>query len=89
MIFYYLLLFATSLFTAVFSFLPKITTIPPIAGVDIDGQLSAGMAAFHAFAHAVWPIEDVWYGFLALLGYYFLIKMPLKVFLGNRAPGSH
>lgn len=83
MIWYYLILFITTLFTEVFSWLPKITTIPSIIGVDIDGQLTSGMSLFYTFIHTFWPIGDVFYGLIALLIYY-AIKMSVKFFLGHR-----
>ena len=85
MIWYYFILFVTTLLTAVFDWLPKITTLPTILGVDIDAQLTAGMGFFYTYTAAVWPIRDVFVGFLILLSYY-AIKMVLRFFLGHRAP---
>lgn len=85
MIWYYVILFITSILSAAFSWLPKVTTLPTILGVDIDSQLTSGMGMFYTFANAVWPIKDVFYGMLALLTYY-AIKMVLTFFLGARAP---
>jgi hypothetical protein len=85
MIWYYLILFLTSLLSAVFSWLPKVTTLPTILGVDIDTQLAQGVGAFYTVANVIWPIKDVYYGALVLLGYY-AMKMVLRFFLGGRAP---
>lgn len=85
MIWYYVILFFTSLLSAVFSWLPKIDTLPSIMGVDIDTQLSQGVGYFYAFAHVVWPIYDVMLGALTLFTYYG-IKMVLRFILGHRAP---
>jgi len=85
MIWYYLLLFFTTLLTATFSWLPKIETLPTVLGVDIDTQLSTGVGMFYTFASAVWPVYDVFLGMLILLTYY-TIKMVLRFFLGHRAP---
>lgn len=88
MIWYYFLLFITSLLTAAFSWLPKVETLPTILGVDIDGQLSTGMGSFLTFAQAIWPIYDVYLGAMVLLSYY-AVKMVLKFLLGARAPTLH
>lgn len=85
MIWYYVILFITTTLSAAFSWLPKITTLPTILGVDIDGQLSSGMASFYGFANVFWPIKDVFLGALVLFAYYG-IKMILRFFLGHRAP---
>lgn len=85
MIWYYLILFVTTLLTAAFSWLPQITTLPTFLGVDIDSQLSSGVGMFYTFAGVVWPVQIVFSGFLVLLGYYG-IKMVLRFFLGHRAP---
>lgn len=85
MIFYYIILFVSTLLTEVFSWLPVVHTLPPILGVDIDTQLSQGMGMFYAFATAIWPLLDVFYGFLALM-FYYSVKMVLRIFLGARAP---
>lgn len=85
MIWYYLILFVTNLLTAVFNWLPKVETLPTILGVDIDAQLTAGMGLFYAYTAAVWPVHDVFIGFLILLSYY-ATKMVLRFFLGHRTP---
>jgi len=85
MIWYYVILFITSILTAAFSWLPKVDALPNIIGVEIDTQLSQGMAMFYTFTAAVWPIRDVFLGMLVLLTYYG-IKMILRFFLGHRAP---
>ena len=85
MIWYYILIFITTLLTEIFSWLPKIDTLPSILGVDIDSQLISGVALFNAYSDVVWPIADVFTAFLLLLAYY-VIKIVLRFFLGNRAP---
>jgi amino acid transporter len=77
-----------SLISTVFSMLPTVTTLPTIAGYDVDGALVTGMGEFTHFIQDVWPIYDVFLGFLVLMGY-FGIKMLLKAVLGSRAPGSY
>lgn len=87
MIWYYVILFITSVLNAAFSWLPQVTALPTIAGIDIDAALNTGMGSFLSFAKAVWPIYDVYLGFLVLTGYY-AIKVVLRFFLGHRAPGK-
>jgi hypothetical protein len=72
----------------ILSWLPTITTIPPIVGYDIDGALVSGVGDFHAFVSYFWPLYDLWLGFLILMAYY-MTKMVLRFFLGHRAPGKH
>ncbi len=67
--------------------LPTITTLPTINGYDIDAALVGGMSAFWTYANAVWPVRDMFLGFMAL-AFYFAVKMLLQFFLGHRAPGQ-
>ena len=85
MIWYYLILFTTSLLNVVFSWLPKVETLPNLMGVDIDATLVNGIGMLYSFNSTFWMIGDVMTGFLVLLGYY-AIKIVLIVFLGHRAP---
>lgn len=68
--------------------LSRVTTLPTIGGFDIDGSLVTGMAELKTFMVAFWPIQDMFYGFLALVAY-FAVKMFLGFILGHRAPGRH
>lgn len=88
MIFNFLINLVVLFIGAIFSRLPTVYTLPTIGGYNIDGALVTGMGAFHTFITAFWPIQDMFYGFLALLTYY-AIKMLVKAFLGHRAPGIH
>lgn len=72
----------------VLQWLPDVTTLPAIAGYNIDAALVSGTAAFYTFIGAVWPIGYAVAGFFVLMGYY-TTKMILKFFLGHRAPGLH
>lgn len=85
MIWYYLILFITTLLTATFSWLPKVETLPTVLGVDIDTQLTNGLGMFYTVSDTIWPLRDVFLGALVLLSYY-SIKMVLRFFLGHRAP---
>jgi hypothetical protein len=71
---------------AIFSWLPVVTTLPTIAGFDIDGALSTGIGQLHTFTQTFWPIQYMFNGFLFLLLYY-MLKMAVTFFLGHRAPG--
>lgn len=75
-------------FTILFSWLPTVSTLPPIAGYDIDGALVTGVGEFKTISTVFWPLQDLYLGFLFLMGYY-IIKIILKLFLGHRAPGKH
>jgi hypothetical protein len=72
---------------AVFSWLPEVKTLPTIGGFDIDGALVTGMGQVHTFFSTFWVLQYMFYGFLALMGYYAL-KMAVTFFLGHRAPGQ-
>lgn len=88
MIWYYLLLFVTTLFNAMFSFLPTVTALPVVNGVNLDLTLSQMVGYFNNFIESFWMIGDVWYGALFLLAYY-VLKMVLKLLLGARSPSGH
>lgn len=77
-----------TLLEIVFSWMPDVTTLPTIGGYDIDAALVTGVGSFKEYITVVWPIAVVFEGLMFLLGYYFL-KMILKFFFGQRAPGAH
>lgn len=87
MILYYILLWFTSLLTAVFSFLPTVTALPTILGVDVDAQLTNTVGMIYGISSAFWVIGDLFKAFLFLMGYY-VMMMVLRFFLGHRAPGN-
>lgn len=70
---------------AITSWLPKVDTLPKIFGYDIDTPLAQGMASFYQFIQYIWPLQPVFYAFLALMGYH-AIKLFVRVILGSRAP---
>jgi len=76
------------IFTASFSWLPEVTTLPTVLDVDIDAALVTGIGILNAFAQTVWPLADLMAGFGLLLTY-FAFKMFLKFLIGHRAPGAH
>jgi ABC-type phosphate/phosphonate transport system permease subunit len=77
----------TLILGAIFSWLPIVTTLPTIAGFDIDGALVTGMGQFNTFVTTFWPLDYMFKAFLVLMGYYGL-KMLITFFLGHRAPGT-
>jgi len=77
--------FIILVFGLVFSFLPEVTTLPTIAGFDIDTALSSGISMMYALFHTYWPLLDMFYAFLALMSYY-SIKLVAKIFLGSHSP---
>lgn len=85
MIWYYLLLFVTTILSEVFSFLPVVTKLPSFLGADVDGSLVSGISMLHNITGTFWMIGDVLTGFTILLGWY-VTKMVLVLFLGHRAP---
>lgn len=85
MIWYYILLFCTNLLTVVFSWLPTVTTLPQILGVDVDTYLVQAVGYFYSVTSAIWPLYDLFQGVLFWVGY-LVLKMVLRFFLGHRAP---
>ena len=86
MIFYYILLFVTSLLTAVFDWLPKITTLPSVLGVDVDTALVQAVGYFHGVAGNMWPLMPPFIGGLVWIGYLVTKNIVIRIFLGGRAP---
>lgn len=86
MIWYYIILFITTVLTEAFSWVPKITTLPDILGVPIDADLVSGMGMFYTYTAAVWPIQDVFRALVLVILPYYAIKMVLRFILGQRAP---
>ncbi len=85
MIWYYLILFITTLLTAVFSWLPTVATLPQILGVDVDTYLVQAVGYFYAFINAFWVLGDLFGAVLFYIGY-LALKMVLRFILGHRAP---
>ena len=70
---------------AIFSLFPVITTLPTIAGFDIDGALTNGMNMTRFMFTAFWPLQVIFQGLLVLLGYY-VMKLTFTLILGHRNP---
>jgi hypothetical protein len=70
---------------AIFSWFPVVTKLPTIGGFDIDTALVSGVGQFLVYTDAIWPLKIMFYGFLALMGYY-LTMMIVRFFLGHRSP---
>jgi hypothetical protein len=88
MIFYFVLLFITSILTTIFSWLPTVTTLPTINGINVDTSLVEAVGMFHAYVTSIWVLGDLFEGVIFYVSY-LAIKMALRFFLGHRAPGSH
>ena len=73
---------------AIFSLFAVVTTLPTVAGFNIDAALVTGMAELNTFFVAFWPIWIMFQGFLAIL-LYFSLKLILRFFLGHRAPSGN
>ena len=73
------------LFNLAFSWLPDVVTLPTIVGYDIDTALVNGMGYVKSFFGTFWFMTVMFEGFLFLMGYY-VIKMTLRLLLGNRIP---
>lgn len=73
---------------AIFNQLPTVSTLPTIAGFDVDTTLSIGMGTFNTYTTAFWPLADLFAGFLVISAYYG-IKMLARLLMGHRAPGLH
>lgn len=87
MIWYYIILFITSILNVTFSWLPKVETLPTILGVDVDTQLLFGVHLINRLSELFWMMGDLVAAAKIMLGYY-VIKMVLRFFLGHRAPGA-
>lgn len=86
MIWYYFLLFFTTLITAAFSWIPTVTTLPSIGGIDIDAYFVQGMGFFYSYIDAYWPLKDLWTAVLFFLGYLMFKNIVLRFFFGSRSP---
>ncbi len=70
---------------AIFSLFPVIDKLPVLFGFDIDTAIVNGMGSLQALFSTFWILQDIFYGFLALMTYY-TIKVVIKFFLGSRTP---
>ncbi len=86
MIWYYFTLFITSLLTAVFSWLPKVTVLPTIFGVDIEAIMTTFIGYYMGVAVLIWPMYDLYQGAVYMLTYYAVSRLALRMFLGSRSP---
>ena len=73
--------------TVILSFLPAVTTLPNIAGYDIDTALTTGVGQAYQFANVVWPIWDVLLGALFLWTFH-LLMLFVRLLIGHRSPVS-
>ncbi len=86
MIWYYFVLFTTTLLTAVFSWLGKVDALPTILAVNTDVLLRTYLGYFFSYADLFWPLLDIYRGALFLMTYYIGVRIVLRMFLGSRAP---
>ena len=75
-------------FNATVSWLEPVTALPTVFGFDLDGALTTGIGEMRTLFNTFWVFEIIFQGFLVLMGYY-VIKMLMRLFLGNRLPASH
>jgi len=81
MIFYYFVLFFTSVLNLAFAWVPTVTELP----FGIDGFFLDAIGYVESFIHIFWPLQPVW----NVLLIYIPIKLSLlvlKVILGSRVP---
>lgn len=76
-----------ALLNLLFFFMPVVSTLPVLFGVDIDTALVQGVGGFYRFTTTFWMFGDLLLGVLFLMGYY-LTKTILRIFLGSRVPGA-
>ena len=85
MLFYWFVQIVATILNAIVSWLPSVTTLPTIGGVDIDTALVQGVGQTYGFANAIWVIHDVLIGAAVIWGYY-AIKLVVRLVIGHRAP---
>lgn len=85
MIWTYMFIFISSVLNAVFSFLPTVTTLPTIFGINMDAQLVGAVGVLNDIGQYYWPIRDLFVGVIFFLTYR-VIMLVLRFFLGHRAP---
>lgn len=85
MIITWLLTLLMNMFSAIFSILPAVTTLPTIGNYDIDTALVQGVGQAYTFADSVWVIKDVLLGATFIWGYY-VLKLVARLLIGHRAP---
>lgn len=71
--------------SVILSWLPTIDTLPTIVGYDVDGAFTTAMGQVNSILSTFWMLQYVFSGFLIILGYY-IAKITLKFFFGNRSP---
>jgi len=81
MIWYYLILFITSLLNAVFSWLPTVEVLP----LGMDSALTTSVGYFRGLMSIFPPFETL---FIVAFWYlsFKLVLVVLKFFIGHRAP---
>lgn len=72
--------------SVIFSWLPDVTTLPEINGIDIDAALVAGMGFYNTVSVSFWMLADIMAATIFLMIYYGLKNLVLRFFLGHRTP---
>ena len=67
-----------------FSWLPVVSSLPEIAGYDIDTALQTGVGQLYSMFDSFWFLGILFQGFLFLMAYY-IVKMVVRFFFGHRA----
>jgi len=81
MIWYYVILFFTSVLNVAFSWVPRVTELP----FGVDNFLSLGFGYAQSFTQEVWIFAPV-YACILFYIHFKLVMIIMKVFLGARAP---
>lgn len=69
----------------IFTFLPAISTLPPLFGYDIDKALVTNFGYVARFMYYFWPVGYLYMFLQAILGYH-IVKIVFRLFFGSRAP---
>jgi hypothetical protein len=85
MIWTYIFIFISSVLNGVFSFLPTVTTLPTIFGINLDAQLTGAVGVLNDIGTYYWPIRDLFVAVAFFLTYR-VIMLVIRFFIGHRAP---
>jgi hypothetical protein len=70
MITYIILNVLLTLLSGLTWFLPSVSTLPSILGIDTDALFSSGVASFKTLATDIWLLADIFGAFIVLMSYY-------------------
>lgn len=86
MIFISILQFVVAILAALLSWLPNVSSLPTVLGVDVDANMINAMSYFYSATDSFWPVRDLFIGVLFYTTY-LGIKLLARLMLGHRAPG--